>query len=292
MERAWAELLVNADDELVPYLAVMSGVESLHRMTREERDLDGLIVPGSDHLTAYNVYAEAFEVAGYIGEVYGLPRHLFDEEEIDRVGGAARRAREGDRGRGARRWRACTAALDMPLPAHMPMANEGDAPRSSRELLAAVHAVRSRDRRGDGVGRGGARLEDERVRQLGRDRRRAALFRRQVRHARARRSRGRSSRWISCAATRTGDDATLEYDAERRKAPLVLKRRVEYFGFELEREIEAVDEFPPGREDEARTVLADALARGEARHFAVRTTSRTSMPCARRIAARAARCRA
>src|SRR5207253_8305874 len=32
-ERPWAELLVNADDELVPYLAVMSSVESLHRMT-------------------------------------------------------------------------------------------------------------------------------------------------------------------------------------------------------------------------------------------------------------------
>jgi uncharacterized membrane protein YgcG len=68
----------------------------------------------------------------------------------------------------------------------------------------------------------------------------------------------------------TGDAATLEYDGERRKAPLVLKRRVEYFGFELEREIEAVEEFPPGREEEARRVLADALARGEARHFAVK----------------------
>ena len=71
VEREWAELLVNADDAMVPYLAVMSGVESLHRMTREERDLDGLIVPGSDHLTAYNVYAEAYKVAGYVGEVYG-----------------------------------------------------------------------------------------------------------------------------------------------------------------------------------------------------------------------------
>jgi hypothetical protein len=68
----------------------------------------------------------------------------------------------------------------------------------------------------------------------------------------------------------TGDESTLEYDGERRKAPLVLKRRVEYFGFELEREIEAVEDFPPGREDEARRVLADALARSEARHFSVR----------------------
>jgi hypothetical protein len=68
----------------------------------------------------------------------------------------------------------------------------------------------------------------------------------------------------------TGDEAELVYDAERRKAPLVLRRRVEYFGFELEREVEAVELFPPGREDAARKVLADALARGEARHFAVK----------------------
>jgi hypothetical protein len=68
----------------------------------------------------------------------------------------------------------------------------------------------------------------------------------------------------------TGDEATMVYDGERRKAPLVLRRKLEYFGFELEREVEAVEEFPAGREDEARKVLADALARGEARHFAVK----------------------
>jgi hypothetical protein len=84
VERAWAELLVLAEDNLLPFLAVMSSVESLHRMTREERDLDGLTVPGSDHLTAYNLYAEAFASAGRMGEVYGLPRHLFDERRIDR----------------------------------------------------------------------------------------------------------------------------------------------------------------------------------------------------------------
>jgi hypothetical protein len=79
VDRPWAELLVNADDELVPYLAVMSSIESLHRMTREDRDLTDLVVPGSDHLTSYNLYAEAYTHCGYIGEVYGLPRHLFDE---------------------------------------------------------------------------------------------------------------------------------------------------------------------------------------------------------------------
>ena len=84
VERAWAELLVHADDDLLPHLAIMSSVESLHRMTRDERDLDGLIVPGSDHLTAYNLYAEAYQYAGRMGEVYGLPRHIFDEERIGR----------------------------------------------------------------------------------------------------------------------------------------------------------------------------------------------------------------
>ncbi|MGH7620334.1 MAG: DEAD/DEAH box helicase, partial [Gemmatimonadaceae bacterium] len=84
VERAWAELLVNASDELVPLLAVMSSVESLHRMTREERDLAGLVLPGSDHLTAYNLYAEAYGQAGRMGEVYGLPRHVFDEDRIER----------------------------------------------------------------------------------------------------------------------------------------------------------------------------------------------------------------
>src|SRR3712207_8308502 len=47
VERPWAELLVMADDDLMPYLAVMASIESLHRMTREERDLDGVVVPGS-----------------------------------------------------------------------------------------------------------------------------------------------------------------------------------------------------------------------------------------------------
>ena len=82
VERPWGELLVNADTELIPFVAVAANIESLHRMTREERDLHGLVVSGSDHLTAYNVYAEAVNRHGFLGEVYGLPRHLF-REEID-----------------------------------------------------------------------------------------------------------------------------------------------------------------------------------------------------------------
>src|SRR2546422_2072792 len=74
VERPWGELLYHADPDLVPMVAVAASVESLHRMTREERDLRGLIVSGSDHLTAYNVYAEAVNKHGYLGEVYSLPR--------------------------------------------------------------------------------------------------------------------------------------------------------------------------------------------------------------------------
>ena len=54
-------------------VAVCSNIDSLHRMTREERDLHGVVVNGSDHLTAYNLYAEAVNQHGYVGEVYGLP---------------------------------------------------------------------------------------------------------------------------------------------------------------------------------------------------------------------------
>jgi hypothetical protein len=84
VERAWAELIVNGEDALLPFLAVSSAIESLHRMTREERNLERVLVPGSDHLTAYNLYAEAYRAAGYIGEVYGLARHLFDPEKMAR----------------------------------------------------------------------------------------------------------------------------------------------------------------------------------------------------------------
>jgi len=268
VEREWAELLVNAADDLVPYLAVMSGVESLHRMTRDERDLDGLIVPGSDHLTAYNVYAEAFEVAGYIGEVYGLPRHLFHEEEVnewaERRGVLVKSIEDAALGMAS-----VYRGLGMQLPSRMPLANEGT--RREFALLLAEYmpfdlvideqtswGEEARVSKTSVCGSWGAIAGELRYFADKFGRPRASIEGTQLPMDLVRRF-------------ATGDDATLEYDAERRKAPLVLKRRVEYFGFELEREIEAVDEFPAGREDEARAVLADALARGEARHFSVRT---------------------
>jgi hypothetical protein len=60
------------------------------------------------------------------------------------------------------------------------------------------------------------------------------------------------------------------YDPRRKHGPLMLKRSLEYFGFELESELETVDEFPPELAKEARHALAEAVARGEARHLAVK----------------------
>jgi ATP-dependent helicase HrpA len=267
VEREWAELLVNADDVLVPYLAVMSGIDSLHRMTREERDLDGLILPGSDHLTAYNVYAEAYRVAGYVGQVYGLDRHLFHEEEItewaERRGVLVKAIEDAALGMAS-----VYRGLDLPLPAEMPMAHEGTR-RQFAQLLAeympfdlvideqTAWGEEARVSKTSVCGSWGAIAGELRY------------FADRFGNPRAS-IEGTQLPMDVIRRYATGDEAELVYDAERRKAPLVLRRRVEYFGFELEREVEAVDVFPPGREDEARKVLADALARGEARHFAVK----------------------
>ena len=267
VEREWAELLVNADDAMVPYLAVMSGVESLHRMTREERDLGGLILPGSDHLTAYNVYAEAYRVAGFVGEVYGLPRHLFEEEAIaewaERRGVLVKSIEDAALGMAS-----VYRGLNMPLPDEMPMAHEGTK-RTFAELLseympfdlvideATSFGEEARVSKTSVCGSWGAIAGELRYFADKFGRPRASIEGTQLPMDLIRRF-------------ARGGDALMVYDADRKKAPLVLRRRLEYYGFELEREVEAVEEFPPGQEDAARKVLADALARGEARHFAVK----------------------
>ena len=267
VEREWAELLVNADDTLVPYLAVMSGVESLHRMTREERDLEGLLLPGSDHLTAYNLYAEAYRVAGYVGEVYGLARHLFEEEAMtewaERRGVLVKSIEDAALGMAS-----VYRGLSMAIPAEMPMAHEGTR-RLFADLLAeympfdlvideqTAWGEEARVSKTSVCGSWGAIAGELRY------------FADKFGNPRA----GIEGTQLPMDLLRkyaTGDEAAMVYDGERRKAPLVLRRRLEYFGFELEREVEAVEEFPAGREEEARKVLADALARGEARHFAVK----------------------
>ena len=267
VDREWAELLVNAADDMVPYLAVMSGVESLHRMTREERDLDGLILPGSDHLTAYNVYAEAYRVAGHVGEVYGLPRHLFEEDAIaewaERRGVLVKSIEDAALGMAS-----VYRGLSMKLPAEMPMANEGTR-RQFAELIAefmpfdlvideqTAWGEEARVSKTSVCGSWGPIAGELRYFADRFGNPRASIEGTQLPVDLIRRF-------------ATGGEATIVYDPERRRAPLVLQRRLEYYGFELEREVEAFEEFPREREDEVRRVLADALAAGRARHFAVK----------------------
>ncbi|MBI3790991.1 MAG: DEAD/DEAH box helicase [Gemmatimonadetes bacterium] len=267
VERPWAELIVHADDALVPYLAVMASVESLHRMTREERDLEGLIVPGSDHLTAYNVYAEAFTRCGYVGEVYGLPRHQFDEsvEHWAERRGVLVKALEDT----ALAMASVYRAVGLPLPTTMARAGEpvrqrfgallaqfmpfdlvidertatGDEARVSRTSVCGSWGAVAGSLRyfADRFGVARAAIEGT---QLAPD-----LVRR---HA-------------------TGRPARLMYEARHKEHPLVLVRRLDYFGFELERESEPLTEpWPDEHAAEARRLVADALARGEARHAAVK----------------------
>jgi ATP-dependent helicase HrpA len=62
----------------------------------------------------------------------------------------------------------------------------------------------------------------------------------------------------------------LALDADRKHAPVLLRRRVTYYGFELSRESEPLPVFPDELAQSARHLLAEAAARGELRHTAVR----------------------
>jgi hypothetical protein len=135
VDRSWGELLVQADPELVPLLAIMSNADSLHRMTRDERDLKGLIANGSDHLTIYYVFAEAVNRFGYLGKVYGLPRILFHEELADWADdrGVLVKAIED----AALGMASVYRSLELPLPAKLPYPSK-DLRKRFAELLAKV----------------------------------------------------------------------------------------------------------------------------------------------------------
>lgn len=266
VDRPWAELIVNAEDELVPYLAVMSSIESLHRMTREDRDLDGLVVAGSDHLTAYNVYAEAFASAGYMGEVYGLPRHLFDEriDEWADERGVLVKAIEDT----ALAMASVYRGVGLPLPGHLSYARD-ETRRAFADLVArympfdlvideeASDGQEARVSKTSVCGSWGAIAGELRYFADRFGIPRASIEGTQI-----------PMDLIQRYATRGAADVV--YDPRRKQSALALRRTLAYHGFELDREFEPLDEFPPELEDRIRRILADALARGEARHTALK----------------------
>jgi len=266
VDRPWAELLVNADDELVPYLAVMSSVESLHRMTREERDLGGLLVSGSDHLTAYNLYAEAFSRCGYAGEVYGLPRQLFTEaiEEWAEKRGVLVKAIED----AALGMASVFRGVGLPLPNRMPLARD-HVMRKLQELLSkfmpfdlvideeTADGHEARVSKTSVAGSWGAIAGELRYFADRSGNPRAGIEGTQV-----------PMHLIRRYATRGVSEVV--YDPKRKGGQLVIQRTLEYFGFELERETEVIEEFPPELTQRAIHALAEALAKGQARHLSVK----------------------
>ena len=267
VERAWGELIVHGEDELLPFLTVMSGIESLHRMTRDDRNLEGLVLHGSDHLTAYNVYAEAFAEAGYVGEVYGLARHLFDAERIA-VWAEHRGVLVKSLEDAALAMASVYRSVSRPLPTSMPFARESTLRRFA-ELLAEFMPF-------DLV------IDEETV-----DGQSARVSRTSV-----------CGSWGAVAGTlrffadrfgvpRAGIEGTqLSMDLIRRHAhrhapelvldpgrghtPVVERRRVSYFGFELSRESEPLREWHGEHASRARDLVAEGLATGQLRHHAVR----------------------
>jgi hypothetical protein len=255
VERAWGELLVHADAPLVPVVAVSSNIDSLHRMTREERNLEGIRVNGSDHLTAYNLFAEAVNRHGYPGEVYGLPRHLFDDESLAEWAesrGALVKAIEDIALGTASVYR----ALEMPLPAKLPYAG--------RELREGWTDLVARIMPFDLV-------LDERTA----DGQEARVSRSSVAG-----SWGAVAGALRYFADRFGvprasiEGTTLPYDLIRRyarrgppvievtggrkHAGLLVRQRLSYFGFDLDASVEPLDGDVPA---DLVPLLGDALAR-------------------------------
>lgn len=264
VERPWGELLYHAGPELVPLVAVSSNIESLHRMTREERQLGGLIVPGSDHITAYNVYAEAVNKHGYLGEVYGLPRHLFREEDIERWAeerGVLVKAIEDIALGTASVYR----QLELPLPAKLAY---GD--RKTLELFADLLAKimpfdlvideqtadgrEARVSRSSVSGSWGAIAGTLRYFADRFGVPRASIEGTQI-----------PERAIRRNARRGG--AEVVFERQRRREGLMVVHTVEYFGFTLDRDVEPLrSPFPDELADAARRALVQALLAGETPH--------------------------
>ena len=267
-DRPWAELIVHADDDMLPFLSVMSAIESLHRMTRDDRDLDGVLVPGSDHLTAYNLYVEAYRSAGYVGEVYGLPRHLFDQERIQQWAeqrGVLVKAIED----AALAMASVYRSVGLPLPTSMPWAGT-TVHRRFADLLARYMpfdlVIDEESSRGEHVrvsrtsvaGSWGAIAGSLRYFADRFGIPRASIEGTQIPLDLVRQYAVRSAGEIAFVPRRKG-------------SPVVVQHRVEYYGFELERDQEVLEAWP----DDATaarvwTVLAEALATGQLRTAAAR----------------------
>ncbi|MEK6687082.1 MAG: helicase-related protein [Gemmatimonadota bacterium] len=262
-DRPLGELLVQAPDALVPMAAVSASVDSLHRMTREERELHGALVKGSDHLTAYNLYAEAVNQHGYLGQVYGLARHLFEEgiEDWAERRGVLLKAIEDAALGVASIYR----ALDLPLPATLPYAGN-EIREAWAELIARVMPfdLVIDETTADGQS---ARVSKRSVAgSWGAVAGSLRYFADRFGTPRA----GIEGTTIPFELVRKNavwGSPTVQVDGRGRRQGLVVRRRLSYFGFELESDQTPIGSgIPRDLLEPARSALADALLAGDTRH--------------------------
>jgi hypothetical protein len=272
VERPWGELLLHAGDDLLPFAAVCSNIESLHRMTREERDLHGVVANGSDHLTAYNLYAEAVNQHGYIGEVYGLPRHLFEdglEAWAERRGVLVKSIEDIALGTAS-----VYRSLELALPKQLPYASK-EHRKDWAELIARImpfdlvmdeHTADGQEARVSKTSVAGSWGAVAGTLRFFADRfgvPRAAI----------------EGTTISYDLVRTHarlGPAKVVLSGGRKHQRLAVERRRIYFGFELEHEVEPLEgPVPEALRSSARDVLADALLSGEVLHHDTNRLRRT-----------------
>ena len=254
---------MHAGESLIPLVAVSSNIDSLHRMTREERDLHGVIVNGSDHLTAYNIYAEAVNQHGYLGKVYGLPRHLFEDglaEWAERRGVLVKSIEDAALGVAS-----VYRSIELPLPKQLPYASK-ELRREWADLLARIMPF------------------DLVIDEHTADGQEARVSKTSV-----------AGSWGAVAgnlrffADRFGtpragiEGTTLSYDLVREYSSmgpprvmvggtrahqgLAVERRRSYFGFDLDTDVEPVSgAIPEALRSAARDVLANAVVAGETTH--------------------------
>jgi hypothetical protein len=221
------------------------------------------MVNGSDHLTAYNLFTEAVNQHGYVGQVYGLPRHLFEDElaEWAERRGVLVKAIEDTALGVASVYR----SLELPLPKQLPYASKDTRTRWA-DLVARIMPF---DLVIDGYTAEGHEARVSKTSVAG--------------------SWGAVAGNLRFFADRFGvaragiEGTTISYDLIRRYATLgspkvvlggprkhqrlMVERRLSYFGFELDTEVEQIDgEISPGLRPAARDVLTQVLMEGETTH--------------------------
>jgi hypothetical protein len=201
-----------------------------------------------------------------MGEVYGLPRHLFAEEVeawAERRGVLVKAIEDTALGMAS-----VLRGVGIPLPDRMPIARDNTL-RKFQELLAKYMPL---DLVIDEQTADGSEARVSKTSVCGSWGPIAGVLRYFADRSGTPRA-GIEGTQIPLQLVRryaTRGVSEIAYDAKRKGGMLVIQRKLEYFGFELERETEAIEEFTPEIAERARRALADALARGQARHASVK----------------------